>query len=183
MSVLVGALRLAFVAILRNKLRAALTVLGPFLRNGFLHRAVREQGGAYGGGAGYDSDSATFRFYSYRDPRLEGTLKDFECSLEWLRDTDHEARTLEEAILGVVASIDRPDSPAGEAVGAYFANRHGRTPERRRAFRKRILEVTLADLKRVAETYLKPGTGSVAVVSDAKTLAAKPELGFTVQAI
>ena len=33
------------------------------------------------------------------------------------------------------------------------------------------------------DQYLKPGTGSVAVVSDAKTLAAKPELGFTVQAI
>ncbi|MCB1734948.1 MAG: insulinase family protein [Gammaproteobacteria bacterium] len=162
---------------------AALTVLGPFLRNGFLHRAVREQGGAYGGGAGYDSDSGTFRFYSYRDPRIEGTLKDFDGSLDWLRDTDHEARTLEEAILGVVASIDRPDSPAGEAVGAYFAGRHGRTPERRRAFRKRILEVTLDDLKRVADTYLKPGTGSVAVVSDAKTVAAKPELEFTVCAI
>ena len=24
-------------------------VLGGFLRNGFLHRAIREQGGAYGG--------------------------------------------------------------------------------------------------------------------------------------
>ncbi len=29
---------------------APLTVLGGFLRNGFLHRAIREQGGAYGGG-------------------------------------------------------------------------------------------------------------------------------------
>ena len=26
----------------------ALTVLGAYLRNGFLHRAIREQGGAYG---------------------------------------------------------------------------------------------------------------------------------------
>ncbi|MDH3715150.1 MAG: insulinase family protein, partial [Gammaproteobacteria bacterium] len=34
----------------------ALTVLGVVLRNGFLHRAVREQGGAYGGGASHDSD-------------------------------------------------------------------------------------------------------------------------------
>lgn len=30
---------------------AALTVLGVFLRNGYLHRAIREKGGAYGGGA------------------------------------------------------------------------------------------------------------------------------------
>jgi Zn-dependent M16 (insulinase) family peptidase len=48
---------------------AALTILGDFLRNGFLHRAIREQGGAYGSGAGQDSGEAVFRFFSYRDPR------------------------------------------------------------------------------------------------------------------
>ncbi|MFT5038364.1 MAG: Zn-dependent M16 (insulinase) family peptidase, partial [Flavobacteriaceae bacterium] len=36
---------------------AALTVLGGVLRNGFLHRVVREQGGAYGGGASQDNQS------------------------------------------------------------------------------------------------------------------------------
>ncbi len=41
---------------------AALTVLGGFLRNGYLHGAIREQGGAYGGGATQDSSSASFRF-------------------------------------------------------------------------------------------------------------------------
>ncbi|MCW8885521.1 MAG: insulinase family protein, partial [Motiliproteus sp.] len=58
----------------------ALSVLGGFLRNGFLHRSIREQGGAYGGGAGQDSASASFRFFSYRDPRLEETLSDFDAS-------------------------------------------------------------------------------------------------------
>ncbi|MBT6579995.1 MAG: peptidase M16, partial [Cellvibrionales bacterium] len=33
----------------------ALTVLGGVLRNGFLHTTIREQGGAYGGGASQDS--------------------------------------------------------------------------------------------------------------------------------
>lgn len=41
---------------------AALTVLGGFLPGGFLHRAIREQGGAYGGGASQDSGIAAFRF-------------------------------------------------------------------------------------------------------------------------
>ena len=41
---------------------AALVVLGNLLRNGFLHRAIREQGGAYGGGASQDSNSGAFRF-------------------------------------------------------------------------------------------------------------------------
>ena len=94
---------------------AALTVLGGFLRNGFLHRAIREQGGAYGGGASHDSGIAAFRFYSYRDPRLVETLQDFDNSVAWMLDTRHDDRSLEEAILGVVGSMDKPSSPAGEA--------------------------------------------------------------------
>ena len=58
----------------------ALMILGGFLRNGFLHRAIREQGGAYGGGAGYDSNACAFRFFSYRDPRLAETFADFKKS-------------------------------------------------------------------------------------------------------
>jgi len=65
------------------KFAAALTVLGGVLRNGYLHRAIREQGGAYGGGATYDSDSAAFRFFSYRDPRLTETLADFDRSIDF----------------------------------------------------------------------------------------------------
>ena len=38
----------------------ALTVLGAYLRNGFLHRAIREQGGAYGGGASHDANVGAF---------------------------------------------------------------------------------------------------------------------------
>ena len=71
-----------------------LSVLSGFLRNGFLHTAVREQGGAYGGGASYDGETGAFRFYSYRDPRLSGTLEDFDRAIGWLASTDHEYRAL-----------------------------------------------------------------------------------------
>jgi Zn-dependent M16 (insulinase) family peptidase len=148
----------------------ALMVLGGFLRNNFLHRTIREQGGAYGGGASYDTDSGAFRFYSYRDPRLEETLADFDRSIEWLLENDHEWRLVEEAILGVISSIDKPGSPAGEAKKSFYATLHGRTPEQRRRFRARILEVKEVDLKRVAETYLKPELASSAVISDLGTL-------------
>jgi hypothetical protein len=145
---------------------AALTILGGFLRNGYLHRAIREQGGAYGGGASQDSSIAAFRFYSYRDPRLEETLDDFDKSIEWMLETDHDEQQLEEAILGVISGLDKPGSPAGEAKQAFHNNLFGRTHEQRRAFRQRILSVSLADLKRVTETYLKPELASIAVISN-----------------
>ncbi|WP_417222611.1 insulinase family protein [Amphritea sp.] len=144
---------------------AALTVLGDFLRNGFLHRVVREQGGAYGGGAGQDSADAVFRFFSYRDPRLTETLDDFDASIAWVLNSELEPQQLEEAILGIVSSIDKPGSPAGEAKQAYHSALFGRTPEQREGFRQRILTVTLDDLKRVAGDYFKPELASVAVVT------------------
>jgi Zn-dependent M16 (insulinase) family peptidase len=157
----------------------ALQVLGNFLRNGFLHRAVREQGGAYGAGANYDADTGAFRFFSYRDPRLEETLADFDRALAWLRTTRHEHRALEEAILGVIAAIDRPASPAGEAIATYFGSLFGRSPEQRREFRRRALEVTLEDLDRVASKYLVTEQGSVAILSDKAKLANQTEMEVT----
>jgi len=160
---------------------AALAVLGGFLRNGFLHRAVREQGGAYGGGAGQDSDIAAFRFYSYRDPRLGETLKDFERSVDWLLTGRHESRQVEEAILGVISSIDKPGSPSGEARSAFHNALYGRTAAQRQNARARVLQVTLKDLQRVGETYLKTENASVAVLTNAKTLDQFGDLGLQVK--
>lgn len=148
----------------------ALMILGSFLRNGYLHTAVREQGGAYGGGAHYDGNTGAFRFYSYRDPRLLETLRDFDNALDWLQNTTHAPYTLEEAILSVVRQIDRPGSPAGEALSSFYDTLHGRTATRRREFRKRVIDVTLADLQRVGQTYFQPAQAHIAVLSNRKTL-------------
>ncbi|OMH32752.1 insulinase family protein [Motiliproteus sp. MSK22-1] len=159
---------------------AALTVLGGFLRNGYLHRVIREQGGAYGGGAGQDSASAAFRFFSYRDPRLDETLADFDASIDWMLAEEHSANRLEEAILGVVGSIDKPGSPAGEAKQAFHNGLYGRTPEQRRRFRSQVLKVSLDDLKRVTNTYLKDNPSSVAVITDNQTAQQYADKGFEV---
>lgn len=145
---------------------AALTVLGGFLRNGYLHRAIREQGGAYGGGAGQDSNIAAFRFFSYRDPRIEGTLNDFDESLRWLQNESHDWSQVEQAILGVISSIDKPGSPAGEAKQTFHTELYGRSREVREQFRNQVRQVTLADLQRVAATYLTGDKASTAVVTN-----------------
>jgi Zn-dependent M16 (insulinase) family peptidase len=145
---------------------APLVVLGNVLRNGFLHRAIREQGGAYGGGAGQDSNSAAFRFYSYRDPRLEETLADFDRSIDWLMSTNLPWQAVEEAILGVISGIDKPDSPAGRAKRMYHNDLHGRTLALRQQFRERVLATRQEDLRRVVETYLAPEKANIAVITD-----------------
>lgn len=153
----------------------ALTVLGEYLGNGFLHSAIREKGGAYGGGASYDGETAAFRFYSYRDPRLEETFADFDASLDWLLNDKHEERLLEEAILGVISRIDKPGSPAGEAIGNYYAKRHGRDPEYVQKIRQAVLAVTMSDLRRVAQTYLQSDAKSYAVVGAPERMIALEE--------
>ena len=157
----------------------ALTVLGIYLRNGFLHRAIREQGGAYGSGAGQDNDTAAFRFFSYRDPRLAETLRDFDASIDWLLAGEHSAQALEEAVLGVIGAIDRPGSPAGMARQAFYDALHGRDAAARRRYRAAVLQVGLADLRRVADTYLRVERASTAVVTGNRMADACAALGLT----
>jgi Zn-dependent M16 (insulinase) family peptidase len=153
---------------------AALVVLGNYLRNGFLHRTIREQGGAYGGGASQDSNAAVFRFYSYRDPRLEETIDDFNGALDWLKNTPVPDDKLEEAILGTISSIDRSESPAGRAKRCFYAELHGRNLEQRKLFRSRVLNTSADDLQRVADTYLQADKACTAVVTN-KSNAEKTE--------
>ncbi len=148
----------------------ALSVLGGFLRNNFLHTAIREKGGAYGGGASYDSDSGAFKFFSYRDPRLVETLADFDQSIEWLLAGSHSDRLLEEAVLGVMSRIDQPGSPAGEAKQAFFAQLYGQTADFRRNYRNQVLAVTQADLQRVAAAWLTPERAHTAVLTNSHQL-------------
>ena len=162
---------------------APLMVLAGYLRNGFLHSAIREKGGAYGGGASYDGNACSFRFYSYRDPRLAETFQDFEASLDWLLHKEQHAYQLEEAILGLVSSMDKPGSPAGEAITACYALLHGRTPAFRKQLRERLLNVTIDDLKRVTQTYLveqKPVKAVVAPVAKKELL---EQLGFEIKKV
>ena len=159
---------------------AALDVLAGFLRNGFLHRTIREMGGAYGGGASHDSDNASFRFYSYRDPRMQETLDDFDRALDWLQDQAHEWRQIEEAILGIFSSLDKPGSPAGEAKEAFYNELYGRSHEHQQHYRERVLKVTLADLQRVGAIYLVPEKASTAIITSSAGLQQHGDMGLQV---
>lgn len=159
---------------------AALMVLAPYLRNGYLHSAIRERGGAYGGGAGYDGNACAFKFFSYRDPHCAETFAHFDASIEWLLNEPQSAEQLEEAILGIVSGMDKPGSPAGEAVKACFADLHHRGIDWQRKMRAAILDVTIADLQRVAKQYLQGQKHVRAVLAPYDKEDAVTALGFEV---
>ena len=89
------------------------------MRNEFLHRELREKGGAYGGGASYDGSAGTFRFLLLPRSTAEETFSDFQRAIEWVDQGAQNPELLEQAILGVVSAIDRPGSPAGEALSGH----------------------------------------------------------------
>lgn len=158
---------------------AALSILAGMLRNGYLHTAIREKGGAYGAGATHDAANACFKFYSYRDPRVEGTFDDFRQSVDWLLNQSQNDALVEQAILGLIGSLDRPGSPAGEAKQTYHMERAGRTLAMRQQYRERLLATTWADVQRVADQYLREQTGSQAVIAPRGTQATADKLGLT----
>lgn len=159
---------------------AALMVLAPYLRNGYLHSAIRERGGAYGGGAGYDANACAFKFFSYRDPQCAETFAHFEDSIEWVLNEPQTDEQLEEAILGIISGMDKPGSPAGEAIKACFANLHHRGADWQRKMRAAILAVTIEDIQRVAKQYLQGQPHVRAVLAPYDKEGAVKELGFEV---
>ena len=129
-------------------------VLAPYLRNGYLHSAIRERGGAYGGGAGYDANACAFKFFSYRDPHCAETFAHFEASIEWLLSEPQSAEQLEEAILGIISGMDKPGSPGGRLrLALPICIIAARTGSVRCA--PLFSAVTIDDIQRVAKQYLQ----------------------------
>lgn len=145
---------------------AKLLVLSGFLRNGFLHPAIREQGGAYGAGANQNRTSASFQFFSYRDPRDLETLHDFDRSIDWLMQTQHAYRPLEEAILGVISALDKPGTPVSEARAAFYDQHYGVSPDIFQRLRQQVLAVTVDDLQQLAERYFQRDQASTAIITN-----------------
>ena len=143
---------------------AALSIAGRLLTHQVLHSKLREQGGAYGGGASYQGGAASFALTSYRDPRLEATYSDMRDGLRWLRTCPNDAQMMKEAILGVLASLDAPGSPAGECRSRFSGDLKGTGPTRLDAYRAAILRTTAADVRAVAARHLDPEGGTQAVI-------------------
>jgi Zn-dependent M16 (insulinase) family peptidase len=152
---------------------ATLMVLGNLLSSQYLMKVIREKGGAYGAGAMQDNQSGTFKFFSFRDPRILPTFKDFDASIDWVQNTKITNDMLDQAKLSVISNIDMPFSPSEEAKLAFEQSLSGLDLKLREAFRKQVLMCNVADLVLVAAKYLKLELAHCSVITNsqcAKTL-------------
>ena len=126
---------------------AILSVAAKLLNRKILHTKLREQGGAYGGGASNKPLGGLFLFYAYRDPNLLSTLDVFDEALALGIEGQFTLEELEEAKLEVIQEIDSPLSPGSRGHAAYLWKREGKTLEKREAFRKGALTATKDEIK------------------------------------
>jgi len=140
---------------------AKLQLLSRILSSCYLHREIREKGGAYG--AGLTSYGQTLGFYSYRDPNVVNTLNVFDNSLQWLHSEDFKDKDIEEGLLSVFSDIDHPLSPSEKGVLEFDTEI---TYDMRQKRSEQLFAITKKDLLDAAEKYIlckNQLEGSVAV--------------------
>lgn len=121
-----------------------------------LHKKIREEGGAYGGGASSNTLSGSFYFYSYRDPHIYRTLEAFETAIYAIEKGQFDEGDLEEAKFDVIQNFDTPIAPGSRADVAYSRRREGKTQAMRQSFRDRILGATCEDIIQAVVEHIRP---------------------------
>lgn len=144
---------------------AVLGIAACLFDNLTLHKAIREQGGAYGGGATSNALSGNFYFYSYRDPNIANTIHAFRDSVQQVVDGQFDDSDIEEAKLEIIQGLDYPISPGSRADQAYGWLREGKPPEVRQKFRDRLLATTKEQVIAAVKKYIVPKMDGSAVVS------------------
>jgi len=134
-----------------------LLVLANYLRDTFLHRELREKGGAYGAVAQASIGGGTFYMASYRDPNITRTYDTFDRAITWLIEGEVDGEALKEAILGACGDVDPLESPDIKGRREATNRLTGFTRPERERFKQRLLAVSAADLRRIAGTYLLRG--------------------------
>lgn len=149
-----------------------MSLIGRMLQSLFIHREVREKGGAYGGYAQYNSEDGIFGFASYRDPHIVGTLAAFKEAATFIRSGRYTDEDVKEAVLQVCSDIDRPDAPGHRASRAFYRKILSLTDETREQFKKQLLTTNRNRVLAVAEKYFSDveEKQAVAVISGEEKL-------------
>ena len=149
-----------------------LLVLANYVRDTFLHKEIREKGGAYGAYAQANTGGGSFYLGSYRDPNITRTYDTYDRAVRWVVDSDIDPEALKEAILGACGDVDPLESPDIKGRREAINRLTGFTRAEREKFKQRLLNTTAADLQRVASVYLQQPRPIQATVAGADLIEA-----------
>ena len=130
--------------------RARVLLAAELMKSRFLHREIREIGGAYGAGCSYSHTDHLLTFYSFRDPTPERSVEAFRRAMQWCRDGDIDQEALNEAKLAVIGAMDAPQDIGWEGLAGLF--KHDISDDYRVALRRAVLDCR--DVRGVGEVLL-----------------------------
>lgn len=144
-----------------------IAVISKMLRSLFLHREIREKGGAYGGFAIYNTEEGIFSFGSYRDPHIKRTLDVYDRACEFIMSGNYDASDIKEAILQVCAEIDKPETPGPAAMKAFYRKITKLDDEIRQQFKDALLRLDKKQVQKIARNHFSVDTANrgTAVIS------------------
>ncbi len=159
---------------------APLAVISRLLKSMYIHKEIREKGGAYGGFTMYNREDGLFNFCSYRDPHVFSTLKVYEEAENFIKSGNYNNEDIKEAILQICSDLDKPDTPAEAARKSFYRKIISLTDEARARYKEKVLSVSREQVIKTAEKYFNNETGkyAIAVISGMEQLiAANEKLG------
>jgi len=151
-----------------SKEQQALRLGLQLVKSEFLHREVRELGGAYGvmTEATLNGITGGIAFSSYRDPTPERSIETFAKVGAWLSDSANVTQArLNEAKLRLFAGLDHPIT-----CDTFGAKRrvNGLTPEGEQHIRDTLLAITPADVIAAASVGFAEANARSAVLAPKK---------------
>jgi Zn-dependent M16 (insulinase) family peptidase len=132
---------------------AGLAVISKLLRSLYLHREIREKGGAYGGFAIYNTEEGIFSFGSYRDPHITRTLEVYKNACAFIINGQYSSTDIKEAVLQVCSEIDKPETPGPAAMKAFYRKITKLDDDIRRRFKDSLLTISKRKIQNIAQKY------------------------------
>lgn len=155
---------------------ADLALLGQLLTQEELLPRVRGKGGAYGSQAAWER--GVFHMSSWNDPRLTGTLKDFEATRQRaLRPFSAEQLAHAQRLL--FQQMDSPRKPMKLGNLVLQAHWRGDQPADRQRWREALLSATPARVAATAATWLSGPAINTVAFTDRRHQAEAERLGLT----
>ncbi len=162
----------------------ALEVLKTIMSYDYLWNNIRVKGGAYGCMCGFSNISGNGYFTSYRDPNLKETNEVYEKAADYVRNFTVDERDMTKYIIGTISGIDTPRTPSTKgnvSIGAYLS---GTTWEDIQKQRNEILNVTVGDIRGLADIVKAiVDAGNICVIGNEKKIEENKDMFLEVKTL